>query len=264
MSRRITRRLAAVVAAVAVAGSGLASCNVDGTVSLEVRPDGSGQVAVTITADSDVVAAAPELAADLRTADLVEAGWQVQGPEPTDTGGLRVVLRRPFDTPAEATAVLASLNGDKGPLRAVSVARSGKNTNSTWTLSGELVVNGGLEAFIDNQTLELLGAAPYAGDVRAAGLDLGAAVTLRFTADLPGDIESTTAPQGDGRLEWRIPMDGSTTDIATVTKNLDIAATVAGVARPVMFALLVLWLGVAGLLALMVRRAQARRRPPLA
>lgn len=263
MTRRVARRLVTVAASVIVAGSTLASCNVDGTVSLSVRPDGSGEVSVTLTADSDVVAAAPELAADLRSADLVEAGWTVEGPEPNADGGLTLVLRRGFDTPAEATAVLASLNGDKGPLRAVSLARTGKDTNSTWTLSGELVVNGGLEAFVDNQTLELLGAAPYAGDVQAAGLDLGAAVTLRFTASLPGEIESTTAPQG-ATLEWRIPMDGSVTDVATVSKNLDVAATIAGVARPIFLALLVIWLGAAGLLALMVRQAQARRRPPLA
>jgi hypothetical protein len=245
-------------------GMALASCNVDGTVSLQVRPDGSGQVEVSMTADAEVVAAAPELAGDLRTDDLVAAGWTVEGPTPTDSGGLTVVLRRGFDTPAEATAILAGLNGDKGPLRAVSLARSGKDTNSTWTLAGELVVNGGLEAFVDNQTLELLGAAPYAGDVRAAGLDLGAAVTLRFVASLPGEIESTTAPQGGDGLEWRVPMDGSTTDIATITKNLDVAATVAGVARPVLLGLLVIWIGGAGFLAMMVRRAQTRRRPPLA
>ena len=263
MNLRI-RRLVSVVATVTLAGALLASCNVDGTVSLSVRPDGSGEVSVTITADRAVVEAAPELTGDLRTDDLVEAGWTVEGPEADDAGGLTVVLRRRFDTPADATAVLAGINGDKGPLRAVTLARSGKDTNSTWTLSGALVVNGGLEAFVDNQTLELLGAAPYAGDVRAAGLDLGAAVTLRFVADIPGEVESTTAPQGGGGLEWRIPMDGSVTDVATVSKNLDVGATIAGVARPILLALLVIWLGGAALLALMVRQAQSRRRPPLA
>ena len=130
MKRRSTRRLLTSIASLAAAGFALAGCNVDGTVSLEVRPDGSGEISVTLTADSAVTAAAPELAGDLRTADLVEAGWEVQGPEPTDTGGLTVVLRRGFDTPSEATAVLAGLNGDKGPLRAVSIARASVSRDS--------------------------------------------------------------------------------------------------------------------------------------
>ena len=45
-------------------------------------------------------------------------------------------------------------------------------------MAGRLEVDGGLSAFADDATLNLLGAAPYAADVQAAGLDLGDAVVV--------------------------------------------------------------------------------------
>lgn len=242
---RRTRRALAVLAASLL----LASCRVDQTVTLAVKPNGSGEVRVAVTADAAVVAAAPNLAADVRTDDLVRAGWKVSGPSETDDGGLRIELTRPFDTPTEATAVLAQVNGANGPLQGLSLARAGKDTNSVWTLTGTLRVAGGLDAFIDDAGRQLLGGAPFAGDVSDAGLDLGEAVGIEFIAELPGKIDSTSGLERDGAIVWRVPMDGSQIDVATGVTNVDVPATVAGVGRGVLRFLLALW--IAGVIALL-------------
>lgn len=242
--RRTTRALAAVAALVL-----LASCRVDQSITLDVKPNGSGEVRVVVTADAAVVAAAPDIASDIRTDDLVRAGWKVSGPSEIDGGGLRIEVTRPFSTPAEATAVLAQVNGANGPLQGLTLARAGKNTNSVWTLTGTLRVAGGLDAFIDEAGRQLLGGAPFEGDVAETGLDLGEAVGIEFIADLPGEVDATSGLERNGEIVWRVPIDGSQIDVATSVTNVDVPATVAGVGRGVLRFLLALW--VAAVIALL-------------
>lgn len=237
----------------------LASCRVDTTVSLRVNPNGSGRVTVTAIADAALVAKAPNLASDVRVDDLEKAGWKVSGPTSNDDGTMTVVLTRDFRTPAEATAVLAQVNGASGPLRSVGLARSGSNTNSTWTLTGRLEVAGGMKAFADDATVQLLGGAPYAEDIKAMGLDIGDAVGISFDASLPGKVTGTTGAVNEGLITWKVPMDGSATDVATTSNNVDVASSVARFARVPVLILLVAWvLGTFVLLA-MVRSARSRR-----
>jgi hypothetical protein len=248
---------------VACAALLLSSCRVDQSVSLTVKPNGSGEVTVVITADKNIVAKAPNLAADLRTDDLVEAGWEVSKPVETKSGGLTVTLVRPFRNPAEANIALSQVNGPKGPLHEMVVARTGNDTNSQWSLAGRLEVTGGLEAFIDDAGLELVGAAPYLANVQEAGLDLGDAVGITFTAALPGDIDQSTGVEGDGIVSWAVPMDGSKVDIATTSTNVDVVSSISRVSKVLLLGLLVLWIAATVILLLLVGNARQRRsRPP--
>lgn len=249
----------AAIGAVLCAVLFLSSCRVDQTISLEVNRNGTGKVIVTAIANKAILDAAPELAADIRTDDLVTAGWKVEGPTPTDDGGLRLEISRGFQDPTEATLILGQVNGPRGPLQEAVLTRSGKDTNSVWTLAGRLEVNGGLQAFIDDAAFELLGAAPYAADIEEAGLDLGAAVGLNFTVSLPGEIESTTGVQNDGGITWLVPMDGSRVDIATSSTNVDVVSSVAGVGRVLILGLLIVWIAGMAVLLLLVFNAQQRR-----
>jgi hypothetical protein len=248
---------------VACAALLLSSCRVDQTVSLTVEQNGSGTVTVMITADKDVVAKAPNLAADLRTDDLVEAGWEVTKPVKTKTGGLTVTLVRAFRNPAEANIALSQVNGPKGPLHEMVVTRTGKDTNSKWSLAGRLEVTGGLEAFIDDAGLELVGAAPYLANVQEAGLDLGDAVGITFTAVLPGTIDQSTGVASEGLVSWAVPMDGSKVDIATTSTNVDVVSSISRVGKVLLLGLLVLWIAATLVLLLLVGNARQRRsRPP--
>lgn len=251
------------VAGSAVCVIALSACRVDTSVHLDVAPNGSGTVRVTVTADADVVTKAPNLAADLRVDDLKAAGWKVKGPDTTDAGGLTVTLERSFLGPAEATEILRHINGAGGPLHDVVLTRSGKDTSSTWTLGGRLEVKGGVQAFADDAAVALLGEAPYAGEIAAAGLDIGDAVGVAFDARLPGSIKSTTGSAANGVVSWKVPMDGSVTDIATVTTNADVVSSVARAGRYLLYALLVVWIVGSAVLFVMVKTPRSpRRRTP--
>lgn len=258
-ARRVAARTAAALAAVV----GLSSCRVDTDIALRVNGNGSGTVSVTVTADADVVKAAPTLKTDVRNDDLTSAGWKTTGPTKTKQGGLTVTFSHSFQNPQQATALLAQVNDMRGPLKNVALARSGKESDSLFTLTGTLEVNGGLQAFADDAAIKLLGGAPYANQVSASGLDLGKAVGISFSAALPGNLVKTTGTAQGSVVTWRVPMDGTPTDIATSTNSVDIASNVARVLKWVVAVALVAWIMGAFVLAAMVaRRAPARRRTP--
>jgi len=239
----------------------LASCRVDTVTSLSVKANGSGTVSVTVTADADVHKAAPSLKTDVRNDDLTAAGWKMNGPKETEDGGLTVTFSHGFNTPAEATVLLSQVNGTRGPLKGLALQRTGKSSNSTFTLTGKLEVNGGLQAFADDAALKLLGGAPYANQVKNSGLDLGKAVGIDFTAHMPGKVVSTTGTATGSVITWRVPTDGTPTDVATTTNNVDIASNVARFFKWVVAFLLVVWVvGTLALLGLIASR-RGRRTP---
>lgn len=247
------------IGAVLTAVLALSSCRVDQSVSLSVKPNGTGTVTVVVTADKDILAKAPSLAQDIRTDDLKKAGWDVDGPTKTKSGGLTITLTYDFETPTEATAILKQVSEERGPLHDVVLTRSGKDTNSTWTLAGRLEVTGGLNSFIDDAGLELLDVSPYAAEVTESGLDLGDAVGIEFTASLPGDVDATTGIVKDNAITWKIPMDGSKVDIATTTTHVAVGTSIARVGRTLILALLALWITATFILLMLVANARNRR-----
>ena len=254
--QRITH-VCAVIAATLL----LCACRVDSTVSLVVSPNGSGKITVVVTADKDIVAQAPGLKADIRTDDLKAAGWKIDGPKDTKEGGLVLTVSHNFNNPTEATALLQQVNGARGPLHNAVLTRTGKPTNSTWDLTGRLEVSGGLQAFADDATNTLIGSAPYAEQVKEAGMDLGDAVGVTFTASLPGNVTKTSGQVADGIITWRVPMDGTPTEIATQVVNTDVASSISQVGIVLLRGLLILWvLGSIGLIV-MVKFSKRSRRP---
>lgn len=265
------RRFLLLVAALAV----LAGCRVDVAVDVQMAQNGSGTITVTALADAAVVAAAPGLADDLRLDDVRAAGWTVDGPSDTADGGLQLVLRHDFSTPEQATALLASLNGPQGPLQAVLLSRDATDSAITYTVSGKAGLEAGLASFADPDLLAAVGAEPYADQVREADVNPADAVAITLTMRLPGEVESTTGEQGAGGmlgeapdatvapfLTWSVPTDGSSTDLATTTRESlergGIWSPLATVALVALVAWIVLSLV---LVALVVRkRRQVRRR----
>jgi hypothetical protein len=245
-------------AAVAVAG-----CRVDVAVDLQVDADGSGTIEVVATADADVVRDAPGLAEDLRFADAEAQGWKVDEPATVDDGGLRVRLRREFETVEQANVLLASLNGAGGPLQAVALARAETGGEVTISVSGTLRVDGGLNAFTDPDALALLGGAtPYAEKIAASGATPADAVGISVSIDI-----------GDGPQEHVVALDGSSVDVAaSVQRSADGAGGESSLWRRLLswllLGLLVAWIvaSVAFIAFVAVRRRQraARRALPRA
>ncbi len=250
-----------------VAALALVSCKVDTTVDVVVRPDGSGTITLTAVADADVVTQTPGLADDLRFDDAIAAGWTVEGPTPTEVGGLSVILRHDFATVEEATAVLQSLNGPDGPLHDISIARTVTPDDITTTLSGTIRVANGLDAFADPDVLAAIGGSPYANDLATANLRPADVVTFTFTADLPGTPTTpASGSTGEPTLTWSVPLDGTTADLATTTVLAQGAqssgwSTVATIALVALIAWCVLAIGFIAFVA-KARRDRARRHAP--
>lgn len=238
----------------------LVACRVDVAVHVAMDDDGSGEVTLIATADADVVAAAPGLADDLRFDDLVNSGWTIDGPQPTDEGGLTVTLLHPFSSPEQASALVASLNGIDGPFKEVTFARVAGETTLTFTLDGAGRVDSGLAAFADPDLLASVGATPYADEVAAANLSPSQAVVVTFSASLPGSIDSTTSTAAEG-LSWTVPLDGTSVDLASTTTRSFDRGGIWSVVSLIALALLIVWAVVAAvLIAYVVYARQQRRR----
>ena len=79
-----------------VLGVVLSACQMQATVDVDVQEDGSGTVRVGVSLDDEAAALAPDLREELRTDDLVEAGWTVAEPASEDDGLLWIRAEKAF------------------------------------------------------------------------------------------------------------------------------------------------------------------------
>ena len=165
----------------------LTGCRVDAAVKVTAERDGSGTIEVVATADAELVAAAPGLAEDLRTADLVAAGWVVVPPAPTADGGLTVSFTHEFATPEEATALLAQVGGPSGPFQELTLAQDRSSTRVETSFDGAIIVPGP-EAFADADLIQRLSGAPLAALLAQRGQTLAEVVQLSLRLDGPGPL----------------------------------------------------------------------------
>jgi hypothetical protein len=206
MPRRLARRRwrALVLASSVVL---LGACRVDSTVTVDIAKDGSGTIALTLVADADIVKDAPDLATDLRLDDLTAAGWVATGPQPTDAGGLRLVLTHPFTSPAEATALLAQLNGTDGPIRELVVRQDRSFALVATGMTGHIDLSGGLASFADDDVIAKIGGEPYRATLDSRDIEPGDTFAITLVATAPGvliqsDGESVPAENGTSSVTW--------------------------------------------------------------
>lgn len=240
----------------------LASCRVDVTASVNVADNGSGLITVSIAADAATVQAAPELAQSLNLDDLREIGWDATVQTDRPDGGLLVVLSRSFATTDQATSLLQQLSGDNGPLRELTITRSGSRNDATFTFSGRGGLPEGLAGFADTEALSVLGGAPFAQSLAASGASLTDTLGVVLRITLPGEIldsngEATprTSDDQSATFAWNVPVDGTDLALAASTRNRDVAALIASVsARVLLVILIVLAIAAIVYIATVIRR----------
>lgn len=249
----------------------LTGCRVDIRIDVEADDTGAGLIQVTLDADNVVVTRVPGLAGDVRYDDLVASGWTVEGPFQVNNGGLRIVLKYPFESPAEATRALRQINGPNGPLIDPELKRTVNGRQVATTLDATAQVIGGLEAFSDAALTAAIGETPWLGTARKLEIQNPSdALTITLVTKLPGEIKKTTGSESGGGVVWSIPTDGTAQSvvIGTVATRVDggfwqVVATITGYVLGV-------WLILVGLLIFLVvmarrsrqRRPPMRRRPP--
>lgn len=243
----------------------LTGCKVDIRIDVSAQDTGAGTIQVTVDADNVLVTMVPGLANDVRYEDLVASGWSIEGPIQVNNGGLRIILRYAFESPAEATRALNQINGPNGPLINAVLKRTVNGRQVATTLDATAQIVGGLEAFSDAALTAAIGETPWLGTARKLEIENPAqALSITLVARLPGEIKKTTGSESGGGVVWTVPTDGTTQSIVigTVATRVDggfwhVISLISGYA-------LSIWLIVMGLLIMFVvfvRRNRSRRPP---
>jgi hypothetical protein len=229
-----------------------AACKVDTTVTVQMHDDGSGVVSVTAVLDPDAVKSAEagggKLEDRVRLGDLAPAGWTVQPWARAADGSAQLTLSKPFDDPAQATAILKELNGTVGPLRDVTVTRDTGTFSTSYGTTGTLdlkEVQTGLTT--DKDVVgSLLGQAVDAGAVdQSLVADLRDSFGLTVKVDLPGGTPIVKGTPGKVT-----PVDAST----SVLDSTRVILVTVAVVLVVLAIVVLLWPG-------RRRRRRSTRRP---
>ena len=118
----------------------LSACQVDATVTVRMRDDGSGVVAVRVVLDPAAVRAAEvangELEQRVRLADLPAAGWAVLPWKRDALGGATLTVSKEFSSPQEVAGIVREINGADGPLSGFTATRQASTFTTRWKVNG--------------------------------------------------------------------------------------------------------------------------------
>ncbi|TVR27473.1 MAG: hypothetical protein EA389_02860 [Ilumatobacter sp.] len=247
----------------------LVSCRLDVDVSVVMEPDGTGMVTVVAEADAGLVGQVENLAAELVFDDVAEGGWTIDGPTPTDEGGLVATFTHPFQSAQELANVLNSIGP---PLSDVLAGRVTEGEQTANEVRAVLVLPDGFESFADADLIEAAGGLPFADRFAETGATPPDAMSFTLRLALPGEVISSTGAEVQPEVfEWEAPLDGSSLEVAasTVQRPPEGGAWAGPLATAALVALAV-WVVLSGafiVFVLIARRKRAeqrrrRRRPP--
>ncbi len=204
----------------------LTACQVDAVVDVTVTEDGSGTVTLTTAFDEDIVEAVPELEENLRTNDLIPAGWVVEGPQRSESGSAVVVsATKEFASPEDLAGVLDEIAGPNTLFSEFEVERSRSFARTTYNVTGQIDPRISLTAFGDEGITGLVGnplGLSIAELEAAAEGPLEETVSLVFSITLPDTVQANTTDV-DGRVaRWQLSQrDPLPTDIEISTSIED-------------------------------------------
>lgn len=257
------------VAVVVLAAALLTGCRLDVLVSVDMQPDGTGEVTVTATADAELLAQVPGVLDDLRLDDAVAQGWTVGDPELADDGGATLTLTHPFHTDVELANVLNSIGPPfSGTWQAARTPGTGDTEGQmSNAVVGNLRLTDGFESFADSDLIAAVGGnLPFGDQIEASGLTPDEAMSVALRIDLPGElVQSSGTEVSAGTFEWRPALDGSTTSVEAVTvqRPADAGATWAGPVATIALIALIAWVALSVVfigVVVMARRSKRRRR----
>src|SRR5207245_678138 len=101
----------------------------------------------------------------IRLGDLAKAGWTVQPWARAADGSATLTLSKPFESPAQAAAIVKEISGTAGPLRDVTVTRDRGTFSTTYSAAGTIDLK--------NLQTGLTADAQVVGTLFAQGIDAG-------------------------------------------------------------------------------------------
>lgn len=169
----------------------VASCQAKVDVATTVHTDGSGTVVVGVGFDDAAMSRIGNLRKQLRTDDLVAAGWRVDEPTKADDGFTWVKASKDFAEPSQVGPIMDELTGPDGVFRDFQLTRKSSWRSTDFSYAGTVDLTKGPEAFSDPQLAEVLDGDPFGGTLEAIEKEEGKPVAemVSFTVgvDLPGN-----------------------------------------------------------------------------
>lgn len=166
-----------------------------------MHADGTGVVALQVKLDKEAAAAVPDLAKDLRTGDLVTAGWKVD--EPKVSNGITTFgVHRSFDGAAQANALIGELTGPTGAFRNFQISQSSHTASVDTSFSGSADLSKGIDSFGDpglqQRVGHLLGF--DSKELQSSlGIDWQTQFPVEVAVRLPGGNRQSSPATGDDR-----------------------------------------------------------------
>jgi hypothetical protein len=250
----------------------LTGCRLDVVAEVVVEPDGTGSIVVVAEADADLVEQVPTIAEDLVLDDVIAAGWQVDGPTPTPSGGLILTLTHAFEGKDEATNLLRSLGP---PFNDPVIGRGQNGDVTTNAVRANLGLRDGFATFADEELIAAVGGVPFAEQFAANEVDPTTSMSAVLRVTLPGElIDEETNAEGteDSSLQWTIPLDGTIVEATARTEQAPSAggawarpvSTLALIALVAWVSFMTLFIGYVTLARLRLNRRYRQRTLPLA
>ena len=235
----------------------LTACQLDVDIAVSMSANGSGSVSIRAVADQALVEAAPSIASQVLVDDLLEAGWLIDGPSPTNVGGVVMVLTHNFSNAEELALILGSIGppfSDVTARRDVTRDALDNVIAAENSVSANLGLVNGFNDFSDSDLSALLGGTPF-GDV-LEGRSPSDVMTFDISIAMP---ESNV--EGGERIEmWSVPLDGSTASLEMTTRQTtDNPTTLTNRISPALGYLLVAWIAVSAVFISWVVIARRRR-----
>ncbi len=206
------------------------SCRVDADVLVDVAPDGSGTVTVSVILDAEAAAKLGDPGTAIKTGDLSAAGWKVSKPT-VDKGSKELTLSavREFSSPRQLAAVLTEIGGGTpekpGVFSGVKLEISDGFASTEYRFRTKVALSGSLEQFSDPALTEALGglALGRTPEELAAEGASKESLHLTFTVELPGDAPESNGAKVGRTTRWTLePASGTPTDVdasATATES---------------------------------------------
>jgi hypothetical protein len=145
----------------------LTGCQTKVVVDTKASKDGSGVVRVGVGLDDRALERVGDLGREVKTEDLVAAGWTVTPPAKEPDGLTWLRASKPFATPGELTKVMAELTGADGMFRNFAFERVETDDDITYRLKGTVDPTKGIAQFSDPELTARLNGDPFGGNVQA-------------------------------------------------------------------------------------------------
>lgn len=218
-----TFRLLTVAAVLALVAT---SCKVDVRLGIRARENGSGEVQARFVLDDDARdVLGGDLEEQLRVADLVQAGWEVDVDENDD--GAEIRASRSFATPRELTGVIGQLSGEAGPFRDFRLDRNRSAFRTDFEFTGMVDLEGGVGATtldpgdedvaseVEEQGVELEELRAYLSERMDAGFN------IEVVAEMPGEGSHNAPSELAGEPRWQ-PLPGEVIELSASSSELDL------------------------------------------